>query len=158
MRAPFQVLIFPYRSTDGNWEYALFHRHYPDIWQPITGGGEGEETPEEAARREAWEEGKIGPDRQWMKLDHLCSIPVTYFTDRDHWPADTLVIPEYSFGVDITGSDPVLSDEHDRFEWLPFEGAKNRLHWQANQNALWELDQRLRGRTGSTAEVFDPQF
>ena len=49
-RAPFQVLVLPFRETDdGSIEYALFHRKDMDIWQWIAGGGEGEEIPLDAS-------------------------------------------------------------------------------------------------------------
>ena len=60
-RAPFQVLVFPYRYTpEEEIEYAVFFRispRYGGVWQAIAGGGEDDETPLEAAKREAFEEG-----------------------------------------------------------------------------------------------------
>lgn len=54
-RAPFQVLVYPYRRLEGGLvNYALFRRSDAGWWQGIAGGGEGRESPEEAARREAF--------------------------------------------------------------------------------------------------------
>ena len=44
MRAPYQVLIFPYYRTEKGIEYAIFHRSDADWWQAISGGGEDGET------------------------------------------------------------------------------------------------------------------
>jgi 8-oxo-dGTP pyrophosphatase MutT (NUDIX family) len=48
-RAPFQILVYPYRKVNGNeCEYALLQRSDTGWWQGIAGGGEGDETPLEA--------------------------------------------------------------------------------------------------------------
>ena len=44
-RAPFQVLVIPYRyCTDGSLEYCLLKRTDMGIWQFVAGGGETGET------------------------------------------------------------------------------------------------------------------
>jgi hypothetical protein len=54
MRAPFNVLVYPYhRLPDGELKYALFKRSDEGWWQAMAGGGEGKETPQQAAKREA---------------------------------------------------------------------------------------------------------
>ncbi|OOR05704.1 NUDIX pyrophosphatase, partial [Bacillus mycoides] len=45
MRAPYQVLIFPYIKTDDSIQYAIFNRSDYGYWQGIAGGGEDGETP-----------------------------------------------------------------------------------------------------------------
>ncbi|MCQ6568992.1 NUDIX pyrophosphatase, partial [Bacillus mycoides] len=40
MRAPYQVLIFPYIKTDDSIQYAIFNRSDYGYWQGIAGGGE----------------------------------------------------------------------------------------------------------------------
>ena len=57
MRAAFQILAIPYQIIDGAPRYCVFHRADHDQWQFIAGGGEDEETPLEAAKRETFEEG-----------------------------------------------------------------------------------------------------
>ena len=62
-RAPFQVLVYPYRKIDDNeYEYALLKRSDAGWWQAIAGGGEDDETPIETAKREAYEEAGILTD------------------------------------------------------------------------------------------------
>ena len=61
-RAPFQVLVLPYRITLGNEVlYALFKRESSSggYWQGIAGGGENSESPLETAKRETLEEASI---------------------------------------------------------------------------------------------------
>ncbi|HDX9628677.1 TPA: hypothetical protein ROY30_002345 [Bacillus cereus] len=40
MRAPYQVLIFPYIITEDSIQYAIFNRSDYGYWQGIAGGGE----------------------------------------------------------------------------------------------------------------------
>lgn len=50
-RAPFQVLVFPYRKNLlDQFEFALLLRADEGFWQGIAGGGEDSETPLEAAK------------------------------------------------------------------------------------------------------------
>ena len=94
-RAPFQVLILPYRRrADGEYEFAVFRRADVDAWQGIAGGGEDDETPEQVARREALEEGGIPPDAAYLALDARASIAVTGFRDSHRWGEAVYVIPE----------------------------------------------------------------
>jgi dATP pyrophosphohydrolase len=145
MRAPFQVLVFPYRIlAEGEIAYAVFRRgDAGQFWQAIAGGGELGETPLAAAQREAWEEAGIAQSNRYVELDSLATIPVDQFAafrDRE----DIHVIPEYSFGVEVVEVHLPLSPEHTEYAWLPYGDAHAKLHWDSNKNALWELDRRLR--------------
>ncbi len=143
-RAPFQVLVLPFRITaTGEVVFAIFRRAQPDCWQGIAGGGNVGETPEEAARREAFEEAGIPHKSRLIKLDSVASIPKTEFLDSRLWGPNVYVIPEYSFGVEVTEGDIVLSHEHTEYVWLPYEPARELLRWHGNRVALWELNQRL---------------
>ena len=144
-RAPFQILVFPFRPTpDGDWEYAIFRRSDLGWWQGIAGGGEDNETPLEAARRECAEEAGIPPASRFIALDTTASIKATWFRDSHHW-GDRYVIPEHAFGVECQpGFEPALSDEHAECRWLPYEDAEPLLRFDSNRTALWELNLRLR--------------
>ncbi|MBN2044799.1 MAG: NUDIX pyrophosphatase [Anaerolineales bacterium] len=145
-RAPFQVLVFPYRLTPaGSCEYAIFFRRSPrygGFWQGIAGGGEDEETPLQAAKRESWEEGKLSPETPFLQLDSTATIPALQAAGM-LWGPDVLVIPEYAFGADAQGQEIVLSSEHLEFRWVDYETAQSLLKFDSNRNALWELDYRL---------------
>ena len=146
-RAPFQVLVFPYLvQTNGELAYAVFRRGDDGAtWQAISGGGEDDETPLDAARREAWEEAGIPPGSAYLALDALASIPaVTFAAFRDR--NDLFVVPEYSFGVEVVEVDLRLSSEHAEYAWFPYQEAHATLRWDSNQVALWELDRRVRAR------------
>jgi dATP pyrophosphohydrolase len=142
-RAPFQILVFPFRILpDKKILYAVFKRSDTGYWQGIAGGGEDDETPLEAAKRESSEEAGIDPDNNYIKLDSFSTIPAVGISGLI-WGEDILVVPQYCFGVEVADKDLRLSGEHDEFKWLGYDKAREILHWDSNKNALWELNQRL---------------
>jgi dATP pyrophosphohydrolase len=144
-RAPFQVLILPYRKTAEALEFAVFRRSDYSCWQGIAGGGEDDETPLEAAKREAWEEAGIAGASDFTTLQAACTVPVTFFQANGTWDKSLYVVPEHSFGVDATGQTLVLSYEHEALEWLSYTEAYARFTYESNRTTLWELNQRLSG-------------
>ena len=74
-RAPFQCLILPYIIEDEVIKYGVFKRSDHGFWQFISGGGEDNETPLEAAHRECFEEAEIPTDIPIYQMDSTCSIP-----------------------------------------------------------------------------------
>ena len=144
MRAPFQILAIPYRIVDGTPMYCVFHRADHDQWQFIAGGGEDNETPLAAAKRETFEEGGVH-SAQWLGLKSLSYIPVTIISEmrRKHWDSSTYVIPEYTFGFECQ-DDVRLSPEHTDCVWLTYDEANQKLKWDSNRTALYELNCRLK--------------
>ena len=144
-RAPFQVLVLPWRRTGEALEYAVLRRTDTGYWQPAAGGGEDGETPEQAAQREAFEELGTPPDAPLLRLDTTESIRVTEFRASPRWGEQVYVIPQYCFGLEFSG-EVRISHEHVEIRWLPFNEAERLLRFDGNRTALWELDRRLRGR------------
>ena len=142
-RAPFQVLILPFCRTGRNIEYAIFRRSDAGYWQGIAGGGEDEETPLEAARREAGEEAGISADSHFLVLDAVSKVPVEEVVGTLLWGEDVLVIPEYCFGVEVTSKRLALSHEHAGYRWVRYDTAIEMLHWVSNKTALSELNHRV---------------
>ena len=140
MRAPFQILAIPYKFANTEPVYCVLHRADYDQWQFIAGGGEDNETPKDAAIREIFEEGGVVADKV-ISLVSMCHIPVEIFPKRHlyGWADDMYVIPEYSFGFECN-DDIVLSHEHTECVWLSFEEARERLLWDSNKTALYELN------------------
>ncbi len=144
-RSPFQVLVFPFWiSPQGERLYAIFRRKPSTggYWQGIAGGGEGKETPLEAARRESLEEAGIEPANAFVQLNSVCTIPVVNISGF-RWGESVLVIPEYCFGVEIAEPRIRLSDEHTHNRWVVYDDGMSLLHWDSNKNALWELNYRI---------------
>lgn len=150
-RAPFQVLVLPWRRAAGGGalEVAVFHRADYDVWQFVSGGGEQGETPAEAARREAFEEAGIpldapdAPRTPLLALDSTTTIPACWFEAWAAWPADVLVVREHAFGVEVGARELVLSAEHLALRWCGAAEAMELLRFDSNRNALWELQERL---------------
>ncbi len=143
MRAPYQVLVIPYRIVGSCVEYAILKRTDQNYWQGIAGGGEGGETPVEAARREALEEAGLGAECRLMALDSEASLPVEHVVGHYLWGEDVYVIPEYSFGMEVLENELTLSSEHSTYEWMEYKEALSALKWDSNKTALWELNERI---------------
>jgi dATP pyrophosphohydrolase len=143
MRAPFQVLVIPFRKSNSNIEYAIFKRSDADYWQFIAGGGEDGETPEQAAQREASEEAGVSSDSHLIRLDSTSTVPKENFAAAKSWPSTLYVVPEYCFAVDLGKSDIAISPEHLEFRWVLYGEAQKMLEWDSNRNALWEINERL---------------
>jgi dihydroneopterin triphosphate diphosphatase len=146
VRAPFQVLVLPWRQrADGLVEFALFRRADNGIWQGIAGGGEDDELPLAAAKREAFEEAGIPAECPFLALDATASIPVHGFSGSRGWGRSIYVIPEHAFGVDVAGHLVKIAEEHSEMRWLPYVDATALVRYDSNRIALWELNQRIHG-------------
>ena len=142
-RAPFQVVVFPFRRDAGRrLEYAIFRRADNGAWQGIAGGGEENETPVDAAIREAREEAGITAGAV-LHLAAVGAVAVEHFRDRVTWDAALRAIPEHAFGLEVETRAISLSLEHRDFAWLPLQDALARLEWESNRVALRELHGRL---------------
>lgn len=144
MRAKYQVLIIPFKREKDKIKYGIFKRSDWDFYQAISGGGEEGETILETAKRELYEE--TGLKKEYLtKLDSVSSIPANCFSDSKYWGPKTYVVPEYTFGVELTKSDKiVLSHEHKSFKFIDYESAHKKLKYDSNKNALYELNERIK--------------
>jgi len=136
-RLPYQVLVIPYRFTESI-EYCVFKRKDSEMRQWISGGGEDDETSYESACRELFEESRVVSD-DLIRLESLTYIRSDWFSEIVENYPEVVVVPEYSFGVEVNG-DITLSDEHDDFEWVSYDDAMDLLHWDSNKTALYELN------------------
>ena len=147
-RLPIQVLVYCFRRTDDCIEYLLLRRtpKYGGFWQGVTGAPEVGETLFEGATRELKEETQLLP-KTIDQVEFGYSFPVE---DDWKWAYDPYVkiIHEYVFLAEIASCvDPVLSPEHDLFEWASFDRAIGLLKWQNNKEALQFCHRLLRDRS-----------
>lgn len=155
MRAPFQVLVLPYRRSARGLELAVLRRRDHDVWQFVSGGGEEGETVDEAARREGFEEAGIPLTATYARLDATATVPACWFSAWATWPAERFVVPEHAFAVEVGALAIALSDEHAEARWVGHDDAMARLRFDSNRTALWELHERLYPAARGKRSAFD---
>lgn len=145
-RAKYQVLVLPYQKHEDGVKYCIFKRSDMEAWQFISGGGEDEDdSPLTSAKREAFEEAHISQKEKYFALETKCSIATECFEKaRIIWGESCLVIPEYSFAVEISNVDFQISHEHIEYEWVDYDTAVVKLKYDSNKVALWELDNKIK--------------
>ncbi len=144
MRAPYNVLVIPYISKSENPLFCIFKRADMGVWQFIAGGGETGEDALSAARRESFEEAAISSDHTYNKLESMCYVSVDNFSEkaRKSW-GKRYVIPVFTFSVKLDSCEIRLSDEHTTYSWCTYQEAKEKLHFDLDKTALYELNQLL---------------
>ena len=148
MRAPFQTLTILYRKENNEVLYGIFLRKKERIWQFVSGGGEDKETPTQTVKREIWEEtGLKVNEEDIIKLDSRTTIPVVNIEKKFLWGENVYVVPEYTFAIELNKDTKIiLSDEHEKMEWVNYNNAMKKLKYDSNKTALWELNARLKNR------------
>jgi len=145
-RANFQCLIIPFMIVDNEPKYAIFKRSDRSIWQFLSGGGEDNETPIEAAKRECFEEAQIPSNIDFYELDAISTVPSEIFSQeyRKNWPKDCYVLNEYKFAFKLEEDIIKISDEHSEYRWVSYEEAFDLLKYDSNRVALRELKCRIK--------------
>ena len=151
-RLPYQVLVLPFRwDNDGSVKFAILERAYGGGWGALSGGGEEEESPLEAAKRQASEKAAISFDSEFLALASFSTVPVEAVAGFLPWGTEVLVMPEYAFAVEVEqAGELVLSGEHWGYQWMNYDSAQRRLIYDPHKNALWELNYRLRRKDQTT--------
>lgn len=144
MRAPYQTLTILYKKENEQIKFAIFYRNSHPIWQFVSGGGEDNETPIETVVREIKEETSLIIDKSEIRqLDSRTTIPVLNITGKYTWGDSVFVVPEYTFAVELKNYDIKLSNEHKEYKWVEYREAMEKLRYDSNKTALWELNERL---------------
>ncbi len=146
-RAAYNVLVLPYYLKGEEIVYCIFKRSDYKIWQFISGGGEANEIPIEAAVRETYEESGI--KGQVFPLRTMTYTPTDFLPDihRQLADFDIFVMPLYCFAVEVESMDIRLSDEHLEYRWLPYKEARDYFHYDVDRTAIWELNSLLTKNT-----------
>ena len=116
----------------------------PFCWQGICGGLEDNETIEEGARREIFEEAGIGQHLPLYFLENISYLPDNIFSDgaRLNWGENIVVVPMYFFAMPYNGQIK-LSEEHIDVKWLSYDDAYNLIYYNDQKIALYELNEKL---------------
>ena len=135
-------------------ETLLLKRLQPVFWQSVTGSLEWpDETPEDAARREVYEETGIESATGWFdwKISRYFQILSAY---RDRFAPDTRVNHEHMFSLQLPEPCPVnlMREEHSGSEWLPLTKSRDRVWSWTNRAALDQVAAlQARERTDDTS-------
>jgi dihydroneopterin triphosphate diphosphatase len=125
-----EVSIFRWIADEP--QYLLLQRAddeelYPGIWQILTGSMNKNESADKAALRELKEETGLSLKRFW-------TVPIvdSYFDIQN----DTVqIVPVFAVEVGA-GLNVCLSREHQRYEWLAYAAASNRVVWPGQRQAI----------------------
>ncbi|MFQ6084126.1 MAG: NUDIX pyrophosphatase [Candidatus Aminicenantia bacterium] len=150
MRAPYQILALPFVKEGEKYYYAIFKRKDLNVWQGIAGGGREGEKPIETAKREAYEEASIDRGSRYIRLASISTTPAVKVCGLK-WGKEIIMIPEFAFGVELPSRRLKIGNEHTQYLWLSCKDAINKLEWDSNKAALWELDHRL--KNGSLDDI-----
>ncbi|MFZ0891335.1 MAG: NUDIX domain-containing protein [Thermoplasmata archaeon] len=127
VRDPFSVLLLRRPPARGR------------IWVPVSGKVDlTDHDWESALRREVREETGLADWRGWMPLDWHVAFEGP---DGGRWRL-------HAYGIELDSRrTPVLSSEHEAFEWVDYGEAVRRLHYDDNREAVRRLMARLAGGT-----------
>jgi dihydroneopterin triphosphate diphosphatase len=150
MRQPVSALVHPVTREGTEWRFLLMRRvampqyGLPIFWQGVSGGVEDDETPDQAAARELFEE--TGIDGVPLhRVGFTRTLPM-----QPEWTAQyargTTEIIEHAFVCILPELvEPKLSWEHSEFAWLPYPEAYDRLRYQGNKESLHAVKTWLAG-------------
>ncbi len=148
---PYCVSVFVVNKTAESPKYLLIRRcgkYLPGTWQMVTGGILEGETAPQAALREVQEETGLIPNEIY------CAdfVETFYMKSLDK----IMFVPDFVAFVDTM--DVTLSpNEHDAFEWLSFEAAKEKLVWSEQKRAIHHIHENCVLKTPNSLLRIDPQ-
>lgn len=134
MKTGEQIEVVIYKLENSIPKYLILKRtsQRGGFWQPVTGGIEVGESPEQAVERELKEE--LGIDNRFP----LTNIYSFNFTE------DGVTHKEYVYAIEADPSQVIkLSNEHERYLWLDENAAVEILKWPGNKEAIRRLSKIL---------------
>ena len=131
--APHCISAYVVCQTSEGPRYLLIRRcgkYLPGTWQMVSGGIESGETAMQAALREIQEETGLIP-RALYSAD---AVETFYMPSHDKI---TFVPVFVAFVEDLDIS--LSPQEHDVYEWLSFEDARDRLVWAEQRRVIYHI-------------------
>ena len=122
-----------YHPEDGEILLLKVENEKVSFWQPITGGIESGESPEEACLREIKEE---------TGLLSACSN-LTSLGDLTVKIDENLTIHKNLFLVLIVRKEIQISDEHVGAQWVALDKVSSQLYWPSNQATFEIITEKL---------------
>ena len=128
------------------WQVLLLRRgkgtRCTGAWEGVHGRIEDDESPESAAIREVKEETGLVIER----LYNVTCQP--FYLHR----LETVQVAVVFAAFVASGQSPMLGDEHDAGEWLPYEQGIARVIWPRSRHALRDIRELLAGGDAGPVE------
>src|SRR4051812_1815221 len=146
--SPGVVEVFVIRHNGGDWRVLLLQRapdgKRPGSWETVYGKIDAREKPELAAVRELREETGVEPRA-------LYNVTVTSF----YLHTSQTIQMCMTFAAFVSDdADILLSEEHQRFEWVSVDEACSRFTWPREAHSLRDAQHLLRaGNAGPVEDV-----
>ena len=134
-KRPESVLVVVY--TQDNEILALRRKHPNYFWQSVAGSLEWDETPEQAARRELYEETGLSDTDQLLNW-HRCNEFLIYPIWRHRYAPGVISNKEHLFSLKIEAPCRIVLDprEHSEYRWLSLSEATTRISSHTNRDAV----------------------
>ena len=134
-KRPESVLVVVY--TQNNEILALRRRHPDHFWQSVAGSLEWGETPEQAARRELYEETGVSDNGQLVDW-HSCNEFLIYPIWRHRYAPGIISNKEHLFSLKIEAPCRIVLDalEHSEYQWLSLSQAIKQVSSHTNRDAI----------------------
>jgi 8-oxo-dGTP pyrophosphatase MutT (NUDIX family) len=149
------VEVCVFRRAPSGAEYLLLQRAaneelYPNMWQIVTGTLQQGETALHGALRELSEETNLPVHRLW-NVPYVSSF---YVVMNDAVQLAPLFAAEVDSACEVK-----LSEEHQKYEWLSYREARERLVWPAQRQGLEVVHEYIVGgkEAASVTEIFQPK-
>ncbi len=121
-------------SVDSICEVLLLHKpeteRHPSFWQPVTGGIENRESPEDACVREVFEETGIR-----LTPSKITDMDFHFEIKMDE---EDILIKKTLFCTTLLEDNVTvnISSEHDTYKWVSFDLVYPNLFWESNKNTF----------------------
>ena len=134
LKYPVSALVVLH-DADGN--ILLIERTSPPgFWQSVTGSIEPDETIEETAKREVWEETGIRLADGQLCNWHDSTVYEIYPHWRHRYADGVTHNTEHLFSARIPRESPLTLSEHTAYRWLPAAEAAEQAFSPSNREAL----------------------
>lgn len=122
----------------------------PGYWQSVTGSRDDDETLQQTAIREVFEETGLQAENLQLTDWQLQNVYEIYQVWRHRYAPGITQNTEHVFGLQLPGKLPVQlsAREHLNYAWLPWQEAAEKVFSPSNRAAILQLPERMRQHSG----------